>query len=369
MWNHPNRNFGLDAIRALAIILVVLSHCTYILPEFNLQLTNGIRLLGATGVDIFFVLSGFLIGGILLRKLEAGQTSFSDLVHFWKRRWLRTLPNYFVVLILNVIIIFFLRNTLVDNIWMYVPFLQNFVTTHPDFFTEAWSLSIEEYAYIILPFLIYSSFLFFSKTNTSKAFLYTTVLVIFILFIFKIQFYNSSEIKTYNDWSSQFRKVVLYRLDAIYYGFVMVYLVSKYKFFKKNSLLLLVVGAVLFLNLHTIIVLFDIMPDDFKLFYSVFYLPLISISIALVFPYFLKLKANDNLNKIIQYISTRSYAIYLVNYSLVLLTLLKFLEPSVFFVFIYLIVTFVISELLYRWIELPVLKLRNRLVPRDHKKH
>ncbi len=66
MWNHPNRNFGLDAIRALAIILVVLSHCTYILPEFNLQLTNGIRLFGATGVDIFFVLSGFLIGGILL---------------------------------------------------------------------------------------------------------------------------------------------------------------------------------------------------------------------------------------------------------------------------------------------------------------
>ncbi|MDG1661044.1 MAG: hypothetical protein P8H40_06680 [Winogradskyella sp.] len=69
------------------------------LPEFNLQLTNGIRLLGATGVDIFFVLSGFLIGGILLRKLEAGQTSFSDLVRFWKRRWLRTFPNYFVVLI------------------------------------------------------------------------------------------------------------------------------------------------------------------------------------------------------------------------------------------------------------------------------
>ena len=56
MWNHKNRNFGLDVLRAAAILLVLISHCTFLYPKFNPQLTDGIRLLGATGVDLFFVL-------------------------------------------------------------------------------------------------------------------------------------------------------------------------------------------------------------------------------------------------------------------------------------------------------------------------
>ncbi|ARV10634.1 hypothetical protein BTO05_13685 [Winogradskyella sp. PC-19] len=364
MLNHPNRIFGLDVIRATAILLVLLSHCTYILPEFNKSLTDGIRLLGATGVDIFFVLSGYLIGGILLRKLDVGKIALSDLMHFWKRRWLRTLPNYFLVLILNIFLVFFLDDDLVNDVWLYFLFLQNFLTLHPNFFTEAWSLSIEEYAYLILPFLMYVSFVIFKNLKASKVFLYTTVFIIFFLFILKIHFYYSVEIESYKDWSSLFRKVVIYRLDAIYYGFVLVYLVSKYDFFKKQSYPLFIFGLILFICLHVIIVLLQIIPNSHKLFYSIFYLPLISISIAMVFPYFLKLKASNNIMKFIKYISTRSYALYLVNYSLVMLTFQQFLRPSILTVVIYLIVTFIISEILYRWFEIPILKLRKRLVPR-----
>ncbi len=79
--NH-NRNFGLDFIRATAILLVVVSHCTFALPQFNGQVIDAIRLLGATGVDIFFVLSGYLIGGIILNNIQKNKTKKDDLFHF-----------------------------------------------------------------------------------------------------------------------------------------------------------------------------------------------------------------------------------------------------------------------------------------------
>ncbi|TCK66629.1 peptidoglycan/LPS O-acetylase OafA/YrhL [Winogradskyella wandonensis] len=363
MWNIPNRNFGLDVIRATAITLVVISHCTYILPEFNSTLTNAIRLLGATGVDIFFVLSGYLIGGILLRKLETNKTNFKDLFHFWKRRWFRTLPNYFAVLFLNITLVLFLGDNLVDDVWLYIPFLQNFYHPHPDFFTEAWSLSIEEYAYLILPLAMYLGLSFFKKIKSSIIFIQTTILIILVLFVFKLKFYLEITITDYSHWSATFRKVVIYRLDAIYYGFIMVFLMSKYTFFRGNSRLFLWSGFLLFIVLHLLILVFDISPDNFLGFFSLFYLPLVSISIALVFPFFISLKKN-RLIGLITYVSKRSYSIYLVNYSLILLSLKRFFQPSFFIVIVFLILTLIISEILYRTIEIPFLRLRKRLVPR-----
>ncbi|MFA5298283.1 MAG: acyltransferase [Lutibacter sp.] len=163
-----NRVFGLDLIRSIAIGLVVMSHATLLVfPNSKNPIFIGIRILGAIGVDLFFVLSGFLIGGILLRHIELQKTRFEDLFSFWKRRWFRTLPNYFLVLFLNVLIFLFLGDNLPKSILLYIPFLQNFSTPHPDFFTEAWSLSIEEYAYLLLPFLLFFSFKFF-KTAIMK---------------------------------------------------------------------------------------------------------------------------------------------------------------------------------------------------------
>lgn len=363
MWNVPNRNFGLDVIRALAILLVLLSHCTYIIPEFNQTLTDGIRLLGATGVDIFFVLSGYLIGGILLKQIESGKTELKDLFRFWKRRWFRTLPNYFVVLIINIVLGIFFTRYLPNGVWRYFPFLQNFTTPHADFFTEAWSLSIEEYAYLILPVIIYGFLLFYKRTKGSKLFFISTFVTILLLCIIKLKFYMSSDIENYKDWSLQFRKIVIYRLDAIYYGFLLVYLMSKYSFFKMNKTKLFVTGIILFLVLHIFIVSSDVLPHNYKVFYTFLYLPFVSLSIALIFPSMLKLKGNV-FKSIITYISTRSYSIYLINYSIVLLSLKHFLEPSLTSVIIYLLITFILSEVLYRYVEIPFLRLRHKIVPR-----
>lgn len=68
---HSKRIFGLDFIRALAISLVVISHASLLIfPKSEHEVLIFIKTLGAVGVDLFFVLSGFLIGGIILKLIE-----------------------------------------------------------------------------------------------------------------------------------------------------------------------------------------------------------------------------------------------------------------------------------------------------------
>src|SRR5262245_16100295 len=94
------RVFGLDFLRALAILLVLVAHASFMF----LPLTHRLEawwMLGHLGVELFFVLSGFLIGSILARQAEEVQFSVG---RFWARRWLRTLPNYYLFLAINIVL-------------------------------------------------------------------------------------------------------------------------------------------------------------------------------------------------------------------------------------------------------------------------
>jgi peptidoglycan/LPS O-acetylase OafA/YrhL len=359
------RIFGLDLIRAIAISLVIISHITYLLfPENESFYLTGVRVMGAVGVDLFFVLSGFLIGGILLKQLQNNKTAVSSLIIFWKRRWLRILPNYIVVLIINVLIFICLKRPLVNNIELYPLFLQNIISPHPNFFTEAWSLSVEEYSYMILPLVLYIFILCFSKSKPEKLFLCVTVLFIFLSIILKIHFYNTTEIHSYKQWSSLFRKVVIYRLDAIYMGFLLIYIFRKHTaicFKYKN--IFACIGLFIFSILHLYIIVFDSQPQTDLAFYVFAYLQLIVISFGMLFPYFLKLQIPVFwFQKLIEYLSLRSYAIYLINYSIVLLGIQQvFTEKSnnLALVILYVLLTILFSEIVYRLVELPVLRYRD----------
>ncbi|RYY95852.1 MAG: acyltransferase, partial [Chitinophagaceae bacterium] len=87
--------FGLDLMRAIAILLVLVAHSHFFWPgSYRAQQW----FFGATafwGVELFFVLSGFLIGRILLRLFDKAHVSAASIRVFWIRRWLRTLPNYY----------------------------------------------------------------------------------------------------------------------------------------------------------------------------------------------------------------------------------------------------------------------------------
>ena len=160
-----SRVFGLDVYRAVAILLVVMSHASYFtgsmfswLPSIPLP----------DGVELFFVLSGFLIGTILIKTLEESERfGYRELFHFWKRRWFRTLPNYYLILLVYYILV---SNSIIggdDAIeqfnWKFLVFAQNLYESFYGFYLESWSLSIEEWFYIILPIIIIGFRLFLSK--------------------------------------------------------------------------------------------------------------------------------------------------------------------------------------------------------------
>jgi len=140
---------GLDTLRATAIILVFLYHYQGFVAQHS---TFGIvGDLGWAGVDLFFVLSGFLIGDQLLSGLAADrQLSLSG---FYGRRFLRTLPTYLVVLTCYFMFPAFMGGNPPPPLWRFLTFTQNFGLKPGTAFSHAWSLSIEEQFYLILPLL------------------------------------------------------------------------------------------------------------------------------------------------------------------------------------------------------------------------
>jgi peptidoglycan/LPS O-acetylase OafA/YrhL len=90
------RQIGLDYLRAGAIRCVMIAHTAE---------HSSVAAAGFIGVELFFVLSGYLVGGILLDSLSASGDvpTWPLLQRFWFRRWMRTLPNYFLFVLLYLI--------------------------------------------------------------------------------------------------------------------------------------------------------------------------------------------------------------------------------------------------------------------------
>ena len=144
----PPRDPNLDLLRAIAIAIVVLFHIGARWP-FPRPWLVAATAFGERGVDLFFVLSGWLIGGLLWREwqrfgsVEAGR--------FILRRMLRTVPPYLVVLALSFVAVSLTRGATFD--WRYLVFLQNYRLAIP-FFHVSWSLCVEEHFYLLMPFAV-----------------------------------------------------------------------------------------------------------------------------------------------------------------------------------------------------------------------
>lgn len=112
-------------MRAIAILLVVFSHLLWIFPEATGMVQWVLSLGGVMGVEIFFVLSGFLIGRILYRIYISEDFRSGNMMYFFIRRWFRTLPNYYLILLVNIGIVLYLGRELPDTLWKYFFFWQN----------------------------------------------------------------------------------------------------------------------------------------------------------------------------------------------------------------------------------------------------
>jgi peptidoglycan/LPS O-acetylase OafA/YrhL len=105
---------------------------------------------GQYGVDLFFVLSGWLIGGLYWRERQA----FGNVLiwRFWVRRWLRTIPPYLIALALSYLAVYLARKEAFD--FGYLLFLQNYYQRIP-FFLVSWSLCVEEHFYLFVPVVFF----------------------------------------------------------------------------------------------------------------------------------------------------------------------------------------------------------------------
>ena len=152
----------LDGLRGVAIALVLIYHYVVAITPASPDSPTWwlIRALSPTwsGVDLFFVLSGYLIGGIL----EENRTASNFLRVFYWRRACRILPAYALNLVAAVLIpllfVDFFRGTTLDAgsfpVWSYFLFVQNLVMAARDAWSSwplTWSLAVEEQFYFFLP--------------------------------------------------------------------------------------------------------------------------------------------------------------------------------------------------------------------------
>jgi peptidoglycan/LPS O-acetylase OafA/YrhL len=148
---HTFRANGLDTLRAAAITLVFMNHYMAFVsgtPTFGWG-----SVIGWTGVDLFFVLSGYLIANQIFSGLARGATLSLRL--FYARRALRTLPVFWLVLALYFLFPAVMGGNTPPPLWRFLTFTQN-IGLHPGTaFSHAWSLCIEEQFYLVLPLVLY----------------------------------------------------------------------------------------------------------------------------------------------------------------------------------------------------------------------
>jgi peptidoglycan/LPS O-acetylase OafA/YrhL len=163
---HAARNNGLDTLRALAITLVFMYH--YMVFVSHEPTFGWLSVVGWVGVDLFFVLSGYLIANQLLRQImpqgavSAGaQTNRGlptdrqlSLTAFYARRALRTWPAFWLVLALYFLLPQLMGGKTPPPLWRFLSFTQNIGLQPGTAFSHAWSLCIEEQFYLLLPLVL-----------------------------------------------------------------------------------------------------------------------------------------------------------------------------------------------------------------------
>jgi peptidoglycan/LPS O-acetylase OafA/YrhL len=147
---------AIDGFRAIAILWVVGFHLLLYVGNFDiptfLSIRNEIAVRwlrwGFHGVDIFFVVSGFIISHMLLTEWE--KHGHISIKHFYIRRVLRLLPAYYVVLAIYA----FVDNGALPYVWANILYVNNMLPAEHLYMPWSWSLAIEEQFYIIFPFLL-----------------------------------------------------------------------------------------------------------------------------------------------------------------------------------------------------------------------
>lgn len=352
-------NPWLDVCRSMAILLVVFSHGrTFLTPVIPHAQT--LKFGGFLGVELFFVLSGFLIGRILIDKTRNATTPMGWITLFWARRWLRTYPSYLLFLIINLLILNNIRPDVFPQLIRYITFTQSLLTPHPSFFGEAWSLAIEEIFYFLTPILLG---VLLKITGDFKKSLGLTLLILFIIPL-ALRINAATTTMTFNE----IRSTALFRVDSLMFGVLAAW--AYHESMQLRNLLIKVcsLGILLF----PLVIYIAAQPDtvmDENRFLKIFFFNIANIScISLII-----LGINLPVNKYVAYCSSRiarwSYAAYLTNLPVLFLIHRLFPQPvglssHLIIWFIFTLSVFFSAFIVYTFFERKVLTYRDRVFNR-----
>lgn len=351
-----SRNFGLEVVRSIAIISVVTSHLKAFATTYDLRCL-GIG--GLLGVEIFFVLSGFLIGQIILRSLVK-DSSINSLKKFYIRRWFRTLPLYYLMLFAQAAI----NNMIIPK--RNFIFLQNFNENALSFLAVSWSLSIEEWFYLLFPaILILFLNIFNKKIDKKNIFFIISIfitLVSFILRLYIVAKFNPS-------WDYGVRKEVFLRMDSMMFGVILAGINVYYKDFYKKITSSKIPMIVSFIGFITIGIVHMNYIYSNSLDNSLFARTIMFSFISLICMFFVAWMESSifinnvlskwRISKIFIFFSSTSYAIYFVHWIILGPILNKFhgLKGACLLIFI----TLIVSWLLHILYEIPMMNLRDEI--------
>lgn len=361
MGRPTDRILGLDMVRSIAIFFVLLPHSTFVFQKNTQELIQTfVPAIG--GVSVFFVLSGFLIGGIFLRESEQERFTIRNLGQFWIRRWFRTLPNYFLVLVLLLIYDNLIYRTESPYNSSYLFFAQNLFSHAPDFFPESWSLAVEEWFYFIFPLVSFLGFIAFSQ----KKIVILVVAAVFLIVPFMLK------IAACNDGSCNVVHTVIFRLDSLMYGIFGAYAHRYHKELWSGFRLPGLIASVAIVMYLTIRI--NILQNADATSYP-YLLTLESLATLFALPYFSELRTIRSIrfSRVVTFVSITSYSMYVLNLSIVQWRLLPAIlsrsglrtftgEYSTLVSFVLFWPTVVLlSYILYKYFELPMMNIRDKI--------
>lgn len=326
----------LNIYRYFASLIVCISH-------FILYLNKSVHFefISILGVELFFVLSGFVLAPQILRLEENLK---KNLKIFLLRRWIRTIPPYLVALICATILFDYGD---IFNLLKFLTYTQNILgdTSSPNFFSVAWSLSVEEWFYIFLPLSILLT------TQCKMKYLKFNVLSICIITILLLNlirlYYNGEDI----NWGEDIRRSVLLRLDSLCFGIVAYILKDR---LRKEY--------VFFCIICTILPLFYFLTDPLLISKSIFaqnlFLPLCCIcfsSILIILTY--SQNSPNLLKKIGTFGANISYSMYLFHIFFIPFTFNLF-DNLTLSLLIYIVSLKIFCWIFFNYFEKPLLKSR-----------
>jgi peptidoglycan/LPS O-acetylase OafA/YrhL len=333
----------IEALRGISVIFVILYHFKF--ENLNYKIING----GFLGVDIFFVISGFIITKIIIdRKID----NFS-LLSFYRRRIKRIIPLLSVVLFVSLIFLPFIFDTFlvnknIDSLIFSASGFSNFyfwiTSTIYDFAEKNniinlhfWSLSIEIQFYILFPIL----FILFK--NNQKILIFCLILLFISSYLFVVNIYiKHNFFNFYNSFSRVFEflfgAIVFFHLESI-----------KSTIKKKFHNFLYSIGFILLFFCVYKLNNQELHPNPFLIFF------LISLALIIIFN-------NDCdyhfIKKYLSYIGKISYSLYLWHFLILVIGNNYFEKLTDYKKFFLLILCFTISILTYFFIEKKFRKIK-----------